>query len=105
MRAGILQYKIECYKLVKEKDKYGAVKEQYVFAFKTRANIKVDSGTRDTENSETVYNLNLTLICRYYCKFEDTFRIKFEGKDYRIISILPDKPKNQKVLKIERINT
>lgn len=104
MQAGLLRYNITFVEPVILKDDYGS--EATVWqTFKTaRSDIKYNTGSRDLQNSEIVYNSNVSFIIRYYHEINEKMRIIYDSKKYRIISIEADQRLQKKSIITELIN-
>lgn len=105
MDSGILNQKIEFYRLVLGKDEYNHETYDYEFAFDTRANVIFNNGNRVIESEEIFYDNSISFKVRFYIPVLDTDRIKYRDKWYRIITV-NDIPniRNQKVITCELVN-
>lgn len=105
MDSGLLNQKIEFHRLVLSHDDYGHETYDYEFAFATRANVVYNNGNRVIENQEIFYDNSISFKVRFYVPLEDTMRIKYRDKWYRILAI-NDIPniRNQKIILCELIN-
>ena len=104
MRAGILNETIAVYRLVESKSDFGDISTSYEKAFTTRARVEHKLGTRTVQNDEIFYDYSKTFIIRYYVDVIDTDRILYGSKYYRVISIEPDRQKQQKTVLTELVN-
>ena len=91
MEAGLLKDKILFQRQTVTADEYGHEVTTYTDAFETRADVVWNNGNRIVSNEEIFYENTVSFIVRYYSPVEDTMRIKYQDKLYRIISINPDK--------------
>lgn len=90
MIAGTLEYNISIYKPVVEEGKYGPGKTVYVpYIRKTRARVINNKGARQQENNEVIYDYTITFCIRSYHKIDEYMRIKYNGRFYRILNIIP----------------
>jgi len=55
--------------------------------FTTRAQVTTNSGNRLNQNNEIIHTYNVTFIVRLYHDIEESDRVIYKGKKYRIISI------------------
>lgn len=93
MRAGLLTEYITIENITTNKNDFGATEKVWKPIIKTRCNIKLNSGNRQTENKEIINTYSITFIIRYYHNINEDMRIVWNGKKYRILSIFPDKHK------------
>lgn len=90
MIAGTLEYNIAIYKPEVGEGKYGPAKTIYVpYIRKTRARVTNNRGVRQQENNEVIYDYTVTFHIRSYHKIDEYMRIKYNGKFYRILNIVP----------------
>ena len=87
MRAGILKYPIEIWKVTVTRNEYNEQTDTYTKSYSTRANITYNSGSRTDINNEIVYPLNLTFEVRSYVPVTDFDHIKYNSRFYRILAI------------------
>lgn len=87
MRAGLLRDEITVEKLTTMKDSYGSIEESWEAKLSTRAEVKYNSGNRAALNNEIIHTSNITFIVRYYHPIDESDRILYKGKRYRILSI------------------
>ncbi len=105
MEAGKLNQRVEFWSLKLDTDEFGHEKYDYELSFSTKASIKYNNGNRLIENQEIVYDNTLTFKIRSYCPVQDTDRIKYRNKWYRILSVNDEYNKhNQKIIITELIN-
>ena len=72
--------------------------------FTTRARIINDSGNRNLENEEIVFNYYKTFQMRSYVPITEDDRIKWDEKYYRVLTIEHRKDLNDIIVKTELIN-
>ncbi len=104
MQAGLLRYLIEIQKVSTNKDDYGAEFENWETHVNCKADIKFNSGNRELQNSEVVITNQLTFIIRYYVDVNESMRIIYDKKKYRILSIDSDNRLMRKTIIAELIN-
>nr|WP_320038858.1 phage head closure protein [uncultured Bacteroides sp.] len=104
MQAGLLKYLIEIQKVNTNKDIYGAESESWVTNVNCKADIKFNSGNKVVQNSEVVITNQLTFVIRYYVDINESMRIIYDKKKYRIISIDSDNRLMKKTIIAELIN-
>lgn len=91
MESGLLKDNITFQKQFVSVDDYGHEITTYTDAFTTRADVIWNNGNRIVSNEEIFYENTVSFVVRYYCQIDDTMRIQYNGKLYRIISIEPDR--------------
>lgn len=105
MNAGQLNELITITKPFVCDGKFGPQKTAYVpYINNMRAKAQVIGGQRMTQNDEVVYGYNVRFTVRYYQQIKDFMRIQWHDKVYRIISIIPDRERNETVITTEIIN-
>lgn len=77
---------------------------EYIAKLTTRANVRYDRGNRDIENNEIVYNYNISFIVRRYVDVDEFDIIRWNNKQYRILSVEPQKELQQITIQTEKIN-
>ena len=87
MKAGVLKNPIEIWHYTVTYNEFNEQDASYTKSFTTRANIVTDSGQRTDTNNEVFYTQLLTFEVRKYVPVEDFDHIKYNNKEYRIISI------------------
>lgn len=105
MNAGILKEIIQLYQPVVTKTEHGASRTQWEIYYETHANVTYSGGNRSDEHNELVYNNSYRFIVRHYVPVKENMRIKYNGNDYKIISIEPNKYYNDKEIYCEKVNT
>lgn len=91
MESGLLKDNITFQKQFVSVDDYGHEITTYTDAFTTRADVIWNNGNRIVSNEEIFYENTVSFVVRFYCQIDDTMRIQYNGKLYRIISIEPDR--------------
>lgn len=104
MRAGLLKENITILTPIITKNKFGEQTQEWKQRTTTRARVQHNSGTRTNENGDIFYSMFLTLEVRYYVSISEYDNIVWQGNKYRIMSIIPDKDNNKKIIQIELIN-
>lgn len=104
MQAGRLNEVIEIFQPQIDKNEYGEQVQVYVKCYTTRAHVEYNSGNRNIENNEVVFNYNRTFHIRRYVQVNENYQIKWQGKYYRILSIEDVRPWNEKIIQTELIN-
>ncbi len=104
MRAGILTDKITVQAPTTIQNKYGANTTEWKEYINTRAEITYNSGNRQTENNEIVFNYTVLFKVRRYHDIKEQMRIIWNGNKYRIISINKDIKKQFILITTELIN-
>ncbi len=104
MRAGLLKENITILTPIITKNKFGEQTQEWKLKTNTKARVQHNSGTRTNENGDIFYSMFLTLEIRYYVQVSEYDNIVWQDKKYRILSIIPDKDNNKKIIQIELIN-
>lgn len=91
MKAGLLKEKISIYKPIVTKSDHGAQKLTYDLHYTTRSHVIHNSGSRDNESGEIFYSNSKTFIVRHYVPVNEHMQVEYNGKRYKIISIVPNK--------------
>ena len=104
LRAGTLTEPIIIQQQTTAKSEFGDEVKSWTNYISTRCSVKSYTGNRQTENMEIVNTYNITFTVRNYHSINETMRIIWKGKYYRIISILPDKYKQSTDIIGELIN-
>lgn len=105
MVAGTLKEIISVEKPMEVRDEFGANKLVWVKAIeKTRAKVTYSNGNRVNENNEIIFAYEVVFTIRSYHHIEEYYRILWKSKSYRILSIEPDKAKQQITIRAELIN-
>jgi head-tail adaptor len=102
--AGRLNERIEIWNLDVSTNDYGEIKEDWIYKDSARTLVDHTGGNLTVENHElfNAYNKNFTV--RNSVKVNDTDRIKYNDKFYRILYIDIDRPKMTKTINTELIN-
>lgn len=87
MNSAYLKHPIEIYELVTTKTEYGTIETSYVKKYDTKAMVKFDSESQVVSEGEIFYPINRTFIVRAYVPVIESDRIRFDKKDWRILSI------------------
>ena len=104
MKAGDLKHIIVFQTLVSEKSNFGSTTEYYTDTITTRCAARKDKADRELINSEIFHSSTLIFHIRFYHKIDESMRIVYKDKKYRIISIFTDDLKQQHEIKAELIN-
>lgn len=104
MIAGQLTEVIEVHRPTTTINEYGEQSTNYILITKTRARLLHDSNNRELVNNEVIYNKVHTLLIRNYVDIDEFDWIKWNGKYYKILSIIPNKQRMELEIKCELIN-
>lgn len=104
MKAGDLKNQIAIQKLEKSKNGYGGDVTDYVDYLITRCFVKNNSGNREIQNDEIFHSSTITFFIRNYHEIDETMRLIFKNKKYRILSLFVDDAKMLTEIKCELIN-
>lgn len=74
-------------KLTTIKNSFGSITTKFIDKFTTRAQVTTNSGNRLNQNNEIIHTYNVTFTIRLYHNVEESDRVIYNGKKYRIISI------------------
>lgn len=104
MRAGTLTETITVLNPKVDINDVGEQITEYKEVYTTKANVTHSTGNRNVENTEVVYNYSKTFRTRYYLKISEFDRILWNNKQYRILSIEPNKQYQELIITAELIN-
>lgn len=104
MKAGGYQYLIELYHRETTTNEFGEEVESYNLVRKTRAAINFRSKARVFDQSEERMPGTYEMIVRSYVEIDDTSRIKWQGKTYRVVEWHEDLEYRDKVMTVEEVN-
>lgn len=104
MRAGLLKEIITILSPIITKNKFGEQTQEWKKKCQTKARVIYNNGSRINENGDIFYSSYITLEIRYYVQADEYDNIIWNDKKYRILSIIPDKENNKKIISIELIN-
>lgn len=104
MDSGRLNEIITIQRPTMTRDKFGANTTVWKDIINTRSDVQFDSGSRNIENNEIVFNYSKIFTIRYYHKVDEKDRIIWNGKKYRILSIEPNKEHQKQTIRTELIN-
>ena len=102
--AGRLNERIEIWNLDVSTNDYGEIKEDWIYKDSARTLVDHTGGGLNIENFEifNAYHKNFTV--RNSVNINDTDRVKYNGRFYRILYIDIDRPKMTKTINTELIN-
>ena len=104
MRAGILTELITVLSPNIIVNEVGEQTTEYLTKLTTRANVNWKTGNRNIENNEIVFDYTKDFKVRYYVDINEFDRILWNNKQYRIISIEPNKHYQELNIIAEQIN-
>lgn len=104
MRAGLLTEQIEILQPLYITTETGSNDIVYEPSIKCRAYVVFNNGTRENENGEITFTSNVTFKIRRFYQFDENCRIKWNNKEYRILSISPIKIDQSTTIVTEIIN-
>lgn len=104
MQAGTLNEIIKFFKPEIVKTETGSEENTYIFVHRCRARQTYSSGDRFNENGDMFWSHHIIFEIREGLKFDELYRIEWDGGFYRILSI--EKNKHNMSIKIiaEKIN-
>lgn len=86
MQAGLLNKIIELYKPISTTNEVGSTTINWVYVRSTRANVRNVSMNRSQQVNEVFYPTTKEITIRSYHDIDEFYRIKYDGKIYKIIS-------------------
>lgn len=104
MQAGLFKEVITIYKPTITKNEFGEQLQKYDEVYKTKSQVKFNSGNRNISNDEVVSNYSRIFIVRHYIDVSENYIIKWNDKRYRILSIDFNKEQYYKQIIAELIN-
>lgn len=104
MRAGLLTERIDVLKPVVTVNDYGEETTDWQNIYTTKARLVHTGGNRMNVNDEIFYSYTKTFQIRNYVPVQDYYRILWDGKQYRILDIEPDRQQQQITVKTELVN-
>lgn len=93
IRAGLLTEQILIERVTYIKNIFGANEKKWIRHINTRSIVKFNNGNRKIENNEIVNSYLLSFTIRDYNDVDESMRIVWNDKKYKILSIFPDKHK------------
>lgn len=104
MQAGLLNEIIEIQIPMSTINEFGSTKITYSKWITTRANVRQNGQNRSIQENEVFYDVAKTFIIRSYIDIQESHRIVYQGKPYRIVSIDYDRHNNCKTIVADLIN-
>jgi SPP1 family predicted phage head-tail adaptor len=104
MYAGSLKETIIFERPVDSKSEFGDSTIKWVTDRQTKASVEYSNLNRTTENDEIFFSADVIFRIRIYHKIQETMRIKWENRYYRILSIEKQRTQQQITIKTELIN-
>lgn len=103
LRSGSLNEKLKILKEVRAESEFGGTETTYEFKCYVRAYHNAKSGNRAIINDEITYQNTIEFEVRFYQPIDNEDVIEWYGNLYRIISILPDRKNQKKVITCEKM--
>lgn len=104
MRAGLLTERIEILKPDVSTNDFGEETTDWISIYTTKARLVHTGGNRTVQNDEVFYSYTKTFQIRNYVSVQEYDRILWNGKQYRILDIEPEKQQQQITIKTELVN-
>ena len=104
MRSGLLDTEVKILRPEITRNAFGEQEEEYKDHYTTKARVLHNSGRRSVENGEILHSYEKTVEVWKYVDVVETDFILLDGKQYRILSIEPDKVQQKQIITIELIN-
>lgn len=103
MNAGLLRENIRVHQLTQMVDQYGGDIQTYDAGKMTRARVTINKSDREYVANGEFFGEVITFQIRLYHKVNNTDRISWNGNQYRILSVFPDKVRQLIEIKTELI--
>ena len=91
MRAGMLNEIVAIFRQMEVQSDFGDISTSYQFMNFTRASVEHSLGKRKIQNEEIFYDYSKIFTIWKYVDVQETDRIKYRGKFYRVVSIEPQR--------------
>ncbi len=104
MRAGLLNEPVTLLRAETEPTAYRSQLVRWVKAFDTKARVRNAGSSMTLANSEEFYGVHAVFTVRIYHKITPTMRIRWRGRDYRILGLDPNRQTMELVIKTELVN-
>lgn len=104
MIAGRLNEVIKIFSPITTRNEYNEQLTEMQETYTTRAKVDNTSGNRANENNEIVFNYSFQFNVRLYVPVTEHDEIEWQGKRYRILTIVERREYNDKVIQAELIN-
>jgi len=104
VKASDLDRRIEIFKTIITEGDFGRTNISYEKKGETRARVNFSSGNRIVENDEIFFTVEREFIVRSYVDISDTDIIRFEGNDWRVLSIDRVHDYNNIIIRTTKIN-
>lgn len=105
MKAAVLTEQITIQKPITIKSDTGSESIDYEDVITCRARVVFNSGTRLNENGDMFFTNNITFHIRRFYQFNELYRIRWNGHNYRITApIEHNKPTQSIIIQTELIN-
>ncbi len=104
MRAGLLKETIGVLIPASVVDAYRSKTTVYKEEYTTRARVQTPGSSRSVDNMEIFFGASAIITIRIYHTILPTYRLRWQGRDYRIVGIDPDREKQEQRIRVELIN-
>jgi len=104
MQASLLRERIRIMTPVLSVNEYGEQVQEYETLYQTKARVIHDFGGREVTNNEVFNNYQKTFHVRRYIQVDEKMLIRYNKRDYRILTIEDVPSNNMKIIKGELIN-
>lgn len=104
MNAGDLKEVVRIFKPSITKNEYGEQLQDYKEVYKTKSQVKYNSGNRNISNDEVITNYTKIFIVRHYIDVKENYIIEWNNQRYKILSIENNKQQYYKQILTELIN-
>lgn len=104
MRAGLLTEPVTFKRATITKNEYGQEVTYWENYIITRGNVKYNTGNRTIENQEIINTYTVIFTVRSYHKIDESMRVLYNKRLYRILSIDEDRLKQSTTIIGELVN-
>lgn len=104
MKAGLLKDKIVILTSKIKQSGYGENDTEWYAINSVRANVKYVNHDRSNENNEIFFKTTIEFKVRDYVEISEWDRILYKGKQYRILSLLPNSENREIKIITEEVN-
>lgn len=104
MRAGTLTEMVTILAPKVVINEVGEQSTEYIPRLNTKGKVDYNSGNRTIENNEVVFNYIKTFRLRYYITITESDRLQWNDRQYRILSIEPNRQLQELIITAELIH-
>jgi SPP1 family predicted phage head-tail adaptor len=104
IRAGLLTETVTLLQAVTQRDGFGSESTEWTDAGTARARAMFRSGSRGVENGEIWNAVTVDFELRRFANVEGGMRIRWNGKDYHVVSVDYEPRHQRQVVRCELVN-